>query len=186
MTTAPSPALWYCRQSAESAARHTDTALSNLSLPARRPARMIRRRTGSVGSFVRPVHSHLAPLRRGFSLCPNIGNHLPRSRICFGAEERNSPRVIIGTASSPALQPEGRGFLDPNRGRTQIIVRFFGHLCIFVGQPVRSVKQLTHVTRLSPIKQKTRTGTRTGHQINQNQLGSHLSSGWFLQWRRSS
>jgi len=39
----------------------------------------------------RPVH--LAPLRRGFSLCPNIGNHLPRSRICFGAEERNSPRV---------------------------------------------------------------------------------------------
>src|SRR5262249_24696875 len=59
----------------------------------------------------RPVH--LAPLRRGFSLCPNIGNHLPRSRICFGAVELNSPRVIIGTASSPALQPEGRGFLDP-------------------------------------------------------------------------
>jgi hypothetical protein len=54
--------------------------------------------------------------RRGFSLCPNIGNHLPRSRICFGAEERNSPRVIIGKASSPALRPGGRGFLDPNRG----------------------------------------------------------------------
>jgi len=64
----------------------------------------------------RPVH--LAPLRRGFPLCPNIGNHLPRSRICFGAEERNSPRVIIGKASSPALRPGGRGFLDPNRGGT--------------------------------------------------------------------
>src|SRR5215813_8011103 len=64
----------------------------------------------------RPVH--LAPLRRGFPLCPNIGNHLPRSRICFGAEERNSPRVIIGKASSPALRPRGRGFLDPNRGGT--------------------------------------------------------------------
>src|SRR5215813_3092733 len=64
----------------------------------------------------RPVH--LAPLPRGFSLCPNIGNHLPRSRICFGAEERNSPRVIIGKASSPALRPGGRGFLDANRGGT--------------------------------------------------------------------
>src|SRR5215471_3593748 len=59
----------------------------------------------------RPVH--LAPLRRGFSLCPNIGNHLPRSRICFGAEERNPPRVIIGKALKPALRPGGRGFLDP-------------------------------------------------------------------------
>src|SRR5262249_36318734 len=60
----------------------------------------------------RPVH--LAPLRRGFPLCPNIGNHLPRSRICFGAEERNSPRVIIGKASSPALRPEGGAFSTLN------------------------------------------------------------------------
>jgi hypothetical protein len=59
----------------------------------------------------RPVR--LAPLQRGFSLCPNIGNHLPRSRSCFGAEERNSPRVIIGKASPPSGR-EG-GFLDPNR-----------------------------------------------------------------------
>src|SRR5215813_12506319 len=62
----------------------------------------------------RPVH--LAPLRRGFSLCPNIGNHLPRSRICFGAEERNSPRVIIGKALKPR-PPAGRaGLSRPHQG----------------------------------------------------------------------
>src|SRR5262249_27375240 len=62
----------------------------------------------------RPVH--LAPLRRGFSLCPNIGNHLPRSRICFGAEERNPPRVIIGKARKPR-PPAGRaGLSRPHQG----------------------------------------------------------------------
>jgi hypothetical protein len=63
--------------------------------------------------FFRKDPSTWPRFRRGFSLCPNIGNHLPRSRSCFGAEERNSPRVIIGKASPPSGR-EG-GFLDPNR-----------------------------------------------------------------------
>src|SRR5262249_28972308 len=49
----------------QSAPRHTETADSKRSLPARRPARMIRRRTGFVGSLVRPVHCLKSSTSRG-------------------------------------------------------------------------------------------------------------------------
>src|SRR5262249_26768330 len=123
ITTARSPADWYFLQSAQRAPRHTETALSNLSLPALLPARMIKRRTGLVGSFVRPVHL----LNRSTSRCSV-------SRM---------PSISLATVRQ--VQKDGEENTEPNKagavmarvsvmaGLVAVRVRLIGRLVRFIG-----------------------------------------------------
>jgi hypothetical protein len=92
----------------------------------------------------------------------------------------------VSVGLKPWPWPSAAGaFSVPNIARTQIIansVGFFGYLAFFE-QPAKC--EVAHtIFPFSPSKVRhgdiyLAPGGDTGHQ-NQNQLGSHMSSGWFL------